>query len=348
MFFPIVWKISGKKCNFPVKTIFLKYVNVTTSNNVSVVLQKLLLKLSYLLGRHLSIQNSQNRFGFLSMSFHLLNIYLKTGRFLVITPPSTEIREHSKCRQIYQVLMIVGLVMGTMGSMYYYQEAYSDLNFVKLAATILAGWMLCAFSCRIIMEASRMRGWRSLIKDLRETSCLVQDEEVHTRKVLFKFLGPQIIFWVCSIYDYWFAVSLVGMIYIKLSSVEILEIYLRFFYTLYICTLLEMIRKRYQGLRRRYEHTFFRNRRHLVQMSRFACSLNKVVDTFNDNFGYSLVLLICYVTLESLNYLDFNLQVEGYSNENLIHIVVTQVLSVLLLFVSLPIIVICLNFPAFY
>jgi hypothetical protein len=348
MFFPIVWKISGKKCNFLVKTIFLKYVSVTTSNSVSVVLQKLLLKLSYLLGRHLSIQNSQNRAGFLSMSFHLLNFYLKTGRFLAITPPSTEIREHSKCRQIYQVLMIVGLVMGTMGSMYYYKEAFSDFNFVKIAALVLSEWMLCAFSCRIIVEASRMRGWRSLIKDLRETSCLVQDEEVHTRKVLFKFLGPQIIFWVCSIYDYWFAVSVVGMIYIKLSSVEILEIYLRFFYTLYICTLLEMIRKRYQGLRRRYEHRFLRNRRHLVQMSGLACSLNKIVDTFNDNFGYSLVLLICYVTLESLNYLDFNLQVEGYSNENLIHIVVTQVLSVLLLFVSLPIIVTCLNFPAFY
>jgi hypothetical protein len=199
MFFPIVWKISGKKFNFPVKTIFLKYVSVNTSNSVSVVLQKLLLKLSYLLGRHLSIQNSQNRVGFLSMSFHLLNFYLKTGRFLAITPPSTEIKEHSKCRQIYQVLMIVGLVMGTMGSMYYYKEAFSDFNFVKIAALVLSEWMLCAFSCRIIVEASRMRGWRRLIKDLKETSCLVQDEEVHTRKVLFKFLGPQIIFWVCCI-----------------------------------------------------------------------------------------------------------------------------------------------------
>jgi hypothetical protein len=166
----------------------LKYVSVTTSNSVSVVLQKLL-KLSYLLGRHLSIQNSQDIIGgFLSMSFHLLNIYLKTGRFLAITPPSTEIREHSKCRQIYQVLMIVGLVMGTLGSTFYYKDVFSDLNFVKIAAAILSGW-LCAFSCRIIVEASRMRGWRRLImiKNLKETSCLVQDEEVHTRKVLLKF-----------------------------------------------------------------------------------------------------------------------------------------------------------------
>jgi hypothetical protein len=282
------------------------------------------------------------------MSFHLLNFYLKTGRFLAITPPSTEIREHSKCRQIYQVLMIVGLVMGTMGSMYFYKEAFSDFNFVKIAALILSEWMLCAFSCRIIVEASRMRGWRRLIKNLKETSCLVQDEEVHTRKVLFKFLGPQIIFWVCCICNDWFAVSVVGVIFIKFSSVEILEIYLRFFYTLYICTLLEMIRKRYKGLRRRYEHTFFRNRRHLVQMSGFACSLNKIVDTFNDNFGYSLVLLICYVTLESLNYLDFNLESQEYSNAYLIELFVSQVLSVLLLFVSLPIIVVYLNFTACY
>ncbi|CAH1378834.1 hypothetical protein MTP99_002616 [Tenebrio molitor] len=103
------------------------------------------------------------------MSFHFLNIYLKTGRFLAITPPSKEIREHSKCRQIYQVLMIVGFVMGTLGSTYYYKDVFSDINFVKIAAAILSGWMLCAFSCRIIVEASRMRGWRRLIKDLKET-----------------------------------------------------------------------------------------------------------------------------------------------------------------------------------
>ncbi|KAH0820891.1 hypothetical protein GEV33_001900 [Tenebrio molitor] len=200
-----------------------------------------------------------------------------------------KIREHSKCRQIYQVLMIVGLVMGTMGSMYFYKEAFSDFNFVKIAALILSEWMLCAFSCRIIVEASRMRGWRRLIKNLKETSCLVQDEEVHTRKVLFKFLGPQIIFWVCCICNDWFAVSVVGM-------------------------------------------------------SGFACSLNKIVDTFNDNFGYSLVLLICYVTLESLNYLDFNLESQEYSNAYLIELFVSQVLSVLLLFVpTLMMILTCDN-----
>jgi hypothetical protein len=65
--------------------------------------------------------------------------------------------------------MIVGFVMGTLGSTYYYKDVFSDINFVKIAAAILSGWMLCAFSCRIIVEASRMRGWRRLIKDLKET-----------------------------------------------------------------------------------------------------------------------------------------------------------------------------------
>jgi hypothetical protein len=55
--FPSFGKYQKKKCNFPVKRIILKYVSVTTSNSVSVTLQKLLLKLSYLLDRHLSIQN---------------------------------------------------------------------------------------------------------------------------------------------------------------------------------------------------------------------------------------------------------------------------------------------------
>jgi hypothetical protein len=109
-----------------------------------------------------------------------------------------------------------------------------------------------------------------------------------------------------------------------------------------------MIRKRYEGLRRRYEHRFFQNMSHLVQMSRFACSLNKPVDAFNDNFGYSLSLLICFTTLQILDGLDFNVQLEDYGNENLIHMVVTQVLCLLILFVSLAIVVVYLSIRVCY
>jgi hypothetical protein len=125
----------------------------------------------------------------LSMSFHSLNIYLKTGRFLAITPPSTETRENSRCRQIHQVLMIVGLVLKPVGLMYFYSDNSSKFNFVKIAVCILAGWLRRAYSCRIIVEAAKVRSWRRLIEGLKETSYLVQDEDVQTRKVLFKFLG---------------------------------------------------------------------------------------------------------------------------------------------------------------
>jgi hypothetical protein len=150
-----------------------------------------------------------------------------------------------------------------------------------------------------------VRSWSRLVEGLKETSYLVQDEDVQTRKFLFNFLGLQIIFCVCSIYIHWFSVSVVGLIFLELFSVEIFETYLLFFHTLYITILLEMIRKRYEGLRRRYERRFVQNGPHLVQMSRIACSLNKAVDAFNDNFGYSLPLLICFTPLEILNYLEF-------------------------------------------
>ncbi|KAH0815109.1 hypothetical protein GEV33_007682 [Tenebrio molitor] len=179
------------------------------------------------------------------------------------------------------------------------------VNFVKIGICILAEWIWCAFSCRIIVEASRVRSRRWLVEGLKETSYLMQDEDVQTRKFLFNFLGLQIIFCVCSIYIHQSTVSVVGVIFLELFSVEIFETYLLFFHTLYITTLLEMIRKRYEGLRRRYERRFVQNGPHLVQMSCIACSLNKAVDTFNDNFGYSLALLICFTPLEILNYLEF-------------------------------------------
>jgi hypothetical protein len=282
------------------------------------------------------------------MSFSSLNIYLKTGRFLAITPPSTDTEEPSRCRQLHQVLMIVVIVMGVMASMDYYKDSFAKLNFVKIAVCILAEWIWCAFNCRIILETSKVRSWRRLIEGLKGTSHLVPDEDIQSGKVLFKFLVPQIIFWACTIYRNWFSVTVVGVIYLKWFSVDIFESYLQFFYTLYIYTLLEMIRKRYEGLRRRCEHRFFQNGPHLAQLSRFACSLNKAVDAFNDTFGYSLILLISFTTLQILNYLDFNLQVEEYGNANLIQMVVTQVLFILQSFVSLPIGVIYLNSTACY
>jgi hypothetical protein len=276
------------------------------------------------------------------MSFHLLNIFLKTGRFLAITPPSTETKEPSRCRQMHQVLMIVGIVVGVMASIYY-KDFYLEFNLVKITVCILADCVLCAFCCRIIVEASRVRSWSEVVDGLEETSYLVQNEDIQTGKVVFKFLGLQAIFWVCAIYINIYWVSILGMLHLKMYSAEILEYYIQFFYTFYIYTILEMIRKRYEGLRRLYEHRFVQNGPHLVQMGRFVCSLKKVVNAFNDNFGYSLILLICFTTLQFLNYLDFNLQSEEYGTENRTQVIITQVLTSLVSFVSLPLVTVYIN-----
>jgi hypothetical protein len=50
-----------------------------------------------------------------------------------------------------------------------------------------------------------VRSWRGLVDGLEETASLVQDEDVQTSKVVFKFLGLQGVFWACTIYiqTYW-------------------------------------------------------------------------------------------------------------------------------------------------
>jgi hypothetical protein len=277
-----------------------------------------------------------------SMSFHLLNIFLKTGRLLAITPPSTETKENNRCRQMHQVLMIVGIVVGVIVSTYY-KNFYLQYNLAKITVCLLTDCVLCAFCCRIIVEASRVRSWRGLVDGLEETASLVQDEDAQTSKVVFKFLGLQVVFWGCTIYIQTYWVTILGMLQLKQYSVEILETYIQFFYTFYICTVLEMIRKRYESLRRLYEHRFVQNGPNLVQMSRFVCSLKKVVNAFNDNFGYSLILLICFTTLQFLNYLDYNLQSHEYGKENLTQVIIAQVLAILISFVSLPLVPVSVN-----
>jgi hypothetical protein len=265
------------------------------------------------------------------MSFQLLNIFLKTGRFLAITPSSTQTTENSRCRQMHQVLMVVGIVVGVMVSTYC-KNFYLQYNLAKITVCILTDFALCAFNCRIIVEASRVDSWRELVDGLEETSSLVQDEDFRPSNVLFKFLGLQFIFWACTIYINTYWVTILGMLQLKQYSVEY---YIQFFYTFYIYTVLEMIRKRYEGLRRLYQHKFIKNGPNFVQMIRFVCSLKKVVNAFNENFSYSFILLICFTILQFLNYLDYNLQSEEYGKENLTQVIVTQMLSIGLSFVSL-------------
>jgi hypothetical protein len=268
------------------------------------------------------------------MSFHSLNIFLKTGRLLAITPPSTETKENNGCRQIHQVLMIVGIVVGVVVSTFY-KKFYEEYNLAKTTVCILADCFLCAFCCRVIVEASRVRSWRELVDGLEGTSSLVQDENVQTRKVVCKYLVLQVIFWVGNIYINVYWGTILGALHYKMFTVEILEFYIQFFYTFYIYTVLEMIRKRYEGLRRLYKHRFVENGTNLEQMSRFVSSLRKVVNAFNDNFGYSLILLISFTILQILNYMEYNLRSDEYLTEDdMTHIILTQVLTILLSFVS--------------
>ena len=109
-----------------------------------------------------------------TMSFELLNPYLKVGKFLSITPPSIEIDKNSKFRQVHQVLMILLIITCVMISVYL-RNFYLEYNLAKLTVCLLTDFALCAFCCRVIVEASKVLEWTELINGLQNISYLLEE-----------------------------------------------------------------------------------------------------------------------------------------------------------------------------
>ncbi|KAJ3652296.1 hypothetical protein Zmor_018274 [Zophobas morio] len=262
------------------------------------------------------------------MSFELLNSYLKVGKYLSITPTSIETDKISKFRQVHQVLMILFIITCVMISVYL-RNFYLEYNLAKVTVCLLTDIVLCVFCCRVIVEASKVLEWAELINGLKNTSYLLEENNKGKEKrIQWKFVLPQVFFCINAIYITHFWFSIVGLIQLEQYGFELLENYIQFFYTFYVHTILEMIRQRYEALKRQVD-----DYKNVDQMGHSACILMDTVNRFNRSFGWSLLLLIAFTTLQFLNYMEYNLQSQEYGKENVYQVVISQILSILVSFV---------------
>ncbi|KAJ3652325.1 hypothetical protein Zmor_018302 [Zophobas morio] len=260
------------------------------------------------------------------MPFELLNTYIKVGKFLALTPPSIEIDKNTKFRQIHQVFMIL-LIVTCVTLSVYFRNFYLHYNLAKSTVCFLTDILLCAFCCRIVVETSKVSQWIELINCLKNTTCLLEETNSGKEKRMqWKFVLPQVIFGTVLIYVTYYWLSIVGVPQLEQHGFEVLEMYIQFFYTFYVHTILEMIRQRYEALKHHFKDKLIRNDRNFAEMGHFACTLKDAVNKVNYIFGWSLLLLTAFTTLQFLNYLEYNLQSHEFGRENVSQIPTSMLL----------------------
>ena len=268
------------------------------------------------------------------MCFKLLNTYLIVGKYFALTPPSIETDKNTKFRQIHQVFMTL-LTISCVTMSVYFRGFYLQYNLAKITVCLLTDIVLCMFCCRIVFETSKVQQWIELINCLKQTTCLLEEtDNGKERRIQWKFIVPQVVFWIISIYItvYWY--TILGVLQLEQYGFEVLQNYVQLFYTFYVHTIIEMIQRRYKALKHHFERRFLANDKNLNQMGHYACTLKETVNTFNRIYGWSLLLLITFTTLQFLNYLEYNLQSQEYGTENVTQTIIAQVLAILLSFVG--------------
>ena len=134
------------------------------------------------------------------MSFQLLDAYLKVGKFLAITPLSVESNENSKFRQIQQVMVIL-LTITCVTVSVYFRDYFLEYTFPKITLCLLSDIVLCTYCCRIVIEASKVLQWSELISGLKNTSCLLKEDDNDKKKwIQWKFVVSQFTFFSVVIY----------------------------------------------------------------------------------------------------------------------------------------------------
>ncbi|KAJ3652323.1 hypothetical protein Zmor_018301 [Zophobas morio] len=268
------------------------------------------------------------------MCFKLLNTYLKVGKFFALTPPSIETDKNTTFRKIQQVFMILLIITCVTISVYVRNTLYSQYSLAKITVCLLNDIVLCIFCCRIVFETSKVSQWIELINSLKQTSCLLEETDNNKEeRIQWKFIVPQVVFWIISIYlnVYWF--TIMGVPILEQYAFEVLQNYVQLFYTFYVHTIIGMIQRRYEALKHHFESKFVANDKNLNQMGYYACTLKETVNRFNSIFGWSLLLLITFTTLQFLNYLEYNLQSQEFGTENVTQTVIAHVTAILLSFI---------------
>jgi hypothetical protein len=241
------------------------------------------------------------------MDFEIITKIFAIGKYLALTPPGTTNVSPTLFQKLYVVLVFSVYIAGIVINFYSRNSLYlvANLPTMQLVVRVLLTANLLAHSYYsiIVVGLLKRHKWIVLIKNLKS----VENKNSTTRWYYMMFVGSHILLLLMTTFTFYAWINLLGLDFFKIYLGEYLQTYTLFFNTLLCCIVLKMILTRY-----RYQNTLMSHlvgkkipQLHiLIKVKNNLVKLRQTVDSFNDSFGWTILLNVMFVGLRSLIYFD--------------------------------------------
>ncbi|XP_044261376.1 gustatory and pheromone receptor 39a-like [Tribolium madens] len=245
------------------------------------------------------------------MDHNLLRLVMTVGEFFAITPSITKIGTFRT--KIYATGVIFTLMtVSTLSVIYFRQPLYVNFSEIKLIVSMAMVIIVNAFNCYTVLAPvfCKRQKYCQLMAKLVE-----KHHQTYSFTTYVKFLTPNLLYWLVSIYAAYVWADILGFSYFKEYFIEVVQLYFQFYYCYFLCIIVRIFWGKYRNVNLLLAERLvrMRNRRFLdyeefyafmKRMEGLVGSLKELNLLFNDVFGWPIVMIILYSSLLLLNYLN--------------------------------------------
>ncbi|XP_044264829.1 uncharacterized protein LOC123011458 [Tribolium madens] len=231
------------------------------------------------------------------MTIKLLNLSFKFGGLMALTPicVNENVLFPSKA---YSLLWIILFTTGVAISGMYRKESYQNLSPMRLVLQTSLDLLLLSLNiCTIITTAKKRQQWMQLINNLKT----VESSNNKDSFWFLPFVMANVVFLVFHSYETFIWTRIMGVAFYKLYAVEWFQFYAQFIVYFFIYVILNMFLKKYQSVSKIVSKQNFALLRNIQND---ICILADCVDVFNNLFGFLILLLVAFTTLQILIYVQ--------------------------------------------
>ncbi|KAJ3647511.1 hypothetical protein Zmor_019385 [Zophobas morio] len=246
------------------------------------------------------------------MSFKLLKMVFKVGNILAITPSYDSAKTESSFDKIYNYCMMAVITGGLAISVRYRVPDYSNFPFMKAVVQVLLDSSLYVLNMYSILAALRKKPqWYKLLKNLKTVQTTLTNENLHCSS----FVVLNAIFCTYQVYMTWVVTYHIGSNFYKQFAIEYLQFYHHFVVNYLLFAFLKMLLERYQSVCKNLTNHLQLVKKlekngqkyTLLQLKKIkydVCLLKESVDIVNSIFGWPILLIVAFTSLQMLVYLE--------------------------------------------
>ncbi|EFA07602.1 uncharacterized protein LOC103313535 [Tribolium castaneum] len=234
------------------------------------------------------------------MSLKSVNLVLKIGSLLALTPAKIKKNRVLFPSKAYAFFWIILFLTGVSVSAFYRKALYEEYSTIRIILQVATDIILLILNIStIVITRIKKHQWNKFIRIL---------QTLKSNKESFSFLPffiTNVVLMIMLTYETYLWSSIMGVEYYEMYAVEYFQTYAQFIVYYLIYAFLNLILDRAENLSKKV--SFLKLNRLNFNLKKIIksdfCALAECLDTFNDIFGWLILLLIGFCLLQQLTYL---------------------------------------------